>query len=39
VLNRVVDNNSRYINLGAWFKDPHFAVWDGEELKVEKLAI
>lgn len=34
VLDRVVGDNSRYINLGAWFKDPHFAVWDGEELVV-----
>ncbi|MCF8460414.1 MAG: UDP-2,3-diacylglucosamine diphosphatase [Flavobacteriales bacterium] len=35
VLDRVVGNNSRYINLGHWFKEPHFAVWDGEVLKVE----
>jgi len=35
VLDRVVGDNSRYINLGHWFTEPHFAVWDGEELKVE----
>lgn len=35
VLDKPVDQNARYINLGAWFKDPHFAVWNGEELRVE----
>lgn len=37
VLDRPIGSNSRYINLGAWFKDPHFAVWDGEELKLERV--
>lgn len=37
VLDKPVGQNSRYINLGAWFKDPHFAVFDGEELKVERV--
>jgi UDP-2,3-diacylglucosamine hydrolase len=30
--------NSRYINLGAWFKNPHYAVWDGQELKLEAVS-
>ena len=34
VLDRVVGDNSRYINLGHWFKDPHFAVLDGTELSI-----
>lgn len=34
VLDKPVGENSRYINLGDWFKDPHYAVWDGEELKL-----
>lgn len=37
VLDKPVGTNSRYINLGAWFKDPHFAVWDGEELTLERV--
>lgn len=37
VLDKPVGTNSRYINLGAWFKDAHYAVWDGEELKVERV--
>lgn len=32
-----VGKDSRYINLGAWFKDPHYAVWDGTELSLQKL--
>ena len=36
VLDKEVGNNSRYINLGAWFKEPHFAVWDGQELKLSE---
>jgi len=35
VLDKVVGTNTRYINLGSWFKDPHFAVWNGEELILE----
>jgi UDP-2,3-diacylglucosamine hydrolase len=34
VLDVQVGERSRYINLGAWFKDPHYAVWDGEALKL-----
>jgi UDP-2,3-diacylglucosamine hydrolase len=37
VLDKIVGDNSRYINLGAWFKESHFAVWNGEELTVEKV--
>ena len=37
VLDKKVADNSRYINLGAWFKDPHFAVWDGENLSLQKV--
>ena len=38
VLDQEVGENSRYINLGAWFKDPHFAVWDGENLSLQKVS-
>lgn len=38
VLDKEVGKNSRYINLGAWFKNPHFAVWDGENLSLQKVA-
>lgn len=34
VLDKHVGENARYINLGDWFKNPHYAVWDGEELKL-----
>jgi UDP-2,3-diacylglucosamine hydrolase len=37
VLDKPVGANSRYINLGAWFSDPHFAVWDGQELRLSKV--
>lgn len=37
VLDKEIGENSRYINLGAWFKDPHFAVWDGENLSLQKV--
>jgi UDP-2,3-diacylglucosamine hydrolase len=37
VLDKKVGNDSRYINLGAWFKDPHYAVWDGTELSLRKV--
>lgn len=36
-LDRDVDGKARYINLGSWFKEPHFAVWDGENLIMNKL--
>lgn len=36
VLNLKAGENSRYINLGDWFSDPHYAVFDGEDLKLEK---
>lgn len=32
VLDLMVDGKARYVNLGAWFKNPHFAMWDGEDL-------
>jgi len=38
VLDMQVGERSRYINLGAWFKHPHFAVWDGEELRLRAVA-
>jgi UDP-2,3-diacylglucosamine hydrolase len=38
VLDLKVGERSRYINLGAWFKDPSYAVWDGEELALRKVA-
>jgi len=37
VLDKEIGENSRYINLGAWFKDPHFAVWDGQNLSLQKV--
>jgi len=37
VLDKKVGERSRYLNLGAWFKDPHFAVWNGNELVLKKL--
>jgi UDP-2,3-diacylglucosamine hydrolase len=30
-----LSNNSRYINLGDWFKKPHYAVFDGIDLKLK----
>lgn len=38
VLDMQVGDRSRYINLGAWFKDAHYAVWDGSGLRLEKVA-
>ena len=37
VLDKQVGDNSRYINLGAWFKNPHFAKFDGKELSLQKV--
>lgn len=37
VLDKPVGQHSRYINLGDWFKNPHYAVWDGIELRFERL--
>lgn len=37
VLDKPVGENSRYINLGAWFKDPHYAVWNGENLTLKNV--
>ncbi|MFC2176377.1 UDP-2,3-diacylglucosamine diphosphatase, partial [Bacteroidota bacterium] len=34
VLDKKVGEKSRYINLGAWFKNPHYAFFDGEELSL-----
>mgnify|MGYP000577892349 CR=1 FL=1 len=36
VLDKEVGENSRYINLGAWFKEPHFGVWDGQKFILNK---
>ena len=30
------NKQSRYINLGEWVVNPHYAVWDGEEMKLMK---
>lgn len=30
------NQKSRYINLGEWVINPHYAVWDGEEMKLMK---
>ncbi|MBL4586622.1 MAG: UDP-2,3-diacylglucosamine diphosphatase [Flavobacteriales bacterium] len=38
-LNLEVGKNSRYINLGAWFSEPHYAVFDGNELLLKKVII
>jgi UDP-2,3-diacylglucosamine hydrolase len=39
VLDKPVGENSRYINLGAWFKDPHFAVWDGKDFNLKNVTV
>lgn len=31
-----LNNNSRYINLGDWFKKPHYAVFDGVNLQLKQ---
>ncbi len=31
-----LQSNSRYINLGDWFKEPHVAVYDGQTLQLKK---
>jgi len=30
------NQKSRYINLGEWVNDPHYAVWNGEEITLTK---
>lgn len=37
VLDMPVGDRSRYINLGAWFRDPHCAVWDRAGLRLERV--
>jgi len=37
VLDLEVGENSRYINLGHWFREPHYAVFDGENLLLKKV--
>lgn len=37
VLDKIVEGNTRYINLGHWFKHPHFAVWDGADLHLKPI--
>ena len=36
VLDLKAGENSRYINLGDWFSDPHYGVFDGSEFRLEK---
>ncbi len=36
-MDKDVDGNARYINLGSWFKTPHYAVWNGTDLELKKL--
>ena len=36
LLDIALPNNARYINLGDWFKKPHYAVFDGQTLLLEK---
>jgi UDP-2,3-diacylglucosamine hydrolase len=31
-----LNDNSRYINLGEWVKQPHYAVFDGQNLELKK---
>lgn len=38
VLDKSVGENARYINLGAWFKNPYYGVWNGENLELRKVA-
>lgn len=37
MLDKAVGSKSRYINLGHWFSDPHFAVWDGSDLRLRSI--
>jgi UDP-2,3-diacylglucosamine hydrolase len=37
LLNISLQNNSRYINLGDWFKKPHCAVFDGLSLQLKQV--
>lgn len=37
VLDMPVGENSRYINLGDWFKEPHFGVFDGTSFNLTQL--
>jgi UDP-2,3-diacylglucosamine hydrolase len=37
VLDKHLGENARYINLGDWFANPHYAVWDGEVLTLTSL--
>lgn len=34
-----LQSNSKYINLGEWVRNPHYAVFDGKNLKLEKVTI
>lgn len=36
LLDIALPNNARYVNLGDWFKKPHFAVFNGQTLLLEK---
>lgn len=36
LLDIALPNHARYINLGDWFKKPHFAVFNGQTLLLEK---
>lgn len=38
VLDMKVNSDSRYINLGHWFKDAHFAVFDGSDVLLQPVA-
>lgn len=35
LLDIAVEGQTRYLNLGAWFRNPHFAVWDGKSIEVK----
>ncbi|WMJ75444.1 UDP-2,3-diacylglucosamine diphosphatase [Cytophagaceae bacterium ABcell3] len=35
-LNMEVSHNSRYINLGEWLNNSNYAVFDGEDIKIER---
>jgi hypothetical protein len=35
LLDITLQNNSRYINLGDWFKKPHCAAFDGVSLQLK----
>jgi len=36
VLDKPIGKNARYINLGTWLNNSMYAVWDGQNLSLQK---